>query len=122
MLDISEEDYQKYYNQSVHILDVLNKPNAYERMIHSNDLSNQEREDVLRIFKLIYRIYVIKFENIVNNEYNNLEYAQELFDLIDETDITKLAARIKLLEEFLNDYKLNVNKDLFINKLYMEWK
>ena len=122
LLDISEEDYQKYYNQSVHILDVLNKPNAYERMIHSNDLSNQEREDVLRIFKLIYRIYVIKFENIVNNEYNNLEYAQELFDLIDETVITKLAARIKLLEEFLNDYKLNVNKDLFINKLYMEWK
>jgi DNA polymerase III gamma/tau subunit len=122
LLNISDEEYEKYYNEAVHIIKLLNNSKDYERLVKSNDLSNKEREDVLKIFKLIYRIYVIKFENIVNNEYNSLEYAQELFKLIDEEDIVVLTKRIKLLEDFLNDYKFNVNKDLFINKLYMVWE
>ena len=122
LLNISDEEYDKFYNESVHIIKVLNNPKDYQRLAKSSDLSNQEREDVLKIFKIVYRIYVIKFENIVNNEYNNLEYAQELLSLIDETDISVLTKRIKLLEDFLNDYKYNVNKDLFINKLYMIWE
>ena len=122
LLNITDADYDKYYNEAVHIIKVLNNKKDYERLVKVSELGNQEREDALRVFKLIYRIYVIKFENIVNNTYNNLEYAHELFDLIDESDILGLAKRIKLLEEFLHDYKYNVNKDLFINKLYMTWE
>ena len=122
LLNINEEEYDKYYNVSKHVIDILNKNNAYERLSEITDVSKMEREDLLRIFKLIYRIYVIKFENIINNEYNNLEYAQELFKLIPIDDVGIITNRIKLLEQFLNDYKYNVNKELFINKLLIDWK
>ena len=39
----------------------------YERLVKINKITEKEREDVLRIFKLIYRIYVIKFENIADS-------------------------------------------------------
>ena len=122
LLDINEDDYEKYYNEAKKVIDILNMPHEYERLAKISYLSNKEREDILRIFKLVYRIYVIKFENIANNLYNNLEYARNVLDLIDISDIELLTSRIKLLESFLNDYKYNVNKDLFINKLCIEWR
>lgn len=122
LLNVSEEEYDKFYNHATHVIATLNKDETYLRLADVSSISSLEREDILKIFKIIYRIYVIKFENIINNEYNNLEYAHQLFDLIECNDASILANRIKLLEQFINDYKYNVNKELFINKLYMVWE
>ena len=122
LLDINEEEYESYYNFTKNIIECLNSNQSYERLAKVGSITAKEREDILKIFKLVYKIYVIKFENIVNNNYNNLEYAQELLGLIKTEDVSILTKRIKLLEEFLNDYRLNVNKDLFVNKLFMVWE
>ncbi len=122
LLDINEEEYDSYYNFTKNIIECLNSDQSYERLAKVSSITAKEREDILKIFKLVYKIYVIKFENIVNNNYNNLEYAQELLGLIKTEDVSILTKRIKLLEEFLNDYRLNVNKDLFVNKLFMVWE
>ena len=122
LLDINEEEYDSYYNFTKNIIECLNSDQSYERLAKVSSITAKEREEILKIFKLVYKIYVIKFENIVNNNYNNLEYAQELLGLIKTEDVSILTKRIKLLEEFLNDYRLNVNKDLFVNKLFMVWE
>lgn len=122
LLNINEEDYQQFYDEAVHIVDVLNNQNAFDRIVKTNNLKAKEREEIVKIIKIVYRIYVIKFENLVNNEYNNLEYSHQLLDLIDIKDIGLITSRIKRLEEFLNEFKINVNKELFINKLCITWE
>ena len=59
---------------------------------------------------------------MTNNEYNNLEYANELLELLDNNDLNTICNRIKILDDFLNKFKYNVNKDLFVNKLIMAWE
>ena len=122
LLNISEEDYKEFYDEAIHVIKVLDMNKAYERLTKVDKLKNREREEILKIFKIVYRIYVIKFENLVNNEYNNLDYSHQLLDLIEINDISKIASRIKRLEEFLNDYRMNVNKELFINNLCITWE
>lgn len=122
LLNISEEDYKDFYDEATHVIKVLDMPKAYERLTKIESLKSKEREEVLKIIKLVYRIYVIKFENLINNEYNNLDYSGQILDLIELSDVTKIANRIKRLEQFLNDYKMNVNKELFINNLCITWE
>ena len=122
LLDINEEEYEKFYNVVKHLIDILGYQYPYERIAKVADISSYEREDVIKLFKILYKMYVIKFENVLNNEYNNVEYAQGILESIQEEDVLKLTNRIKLLEEFLNDFKYNVNKELFINKLFMIWE
>ena len=122
LLNITESEYNDYYDSAVHLINVLNMPKAYERITQCTDIKNKEREDILKIIKIVNRIYMIKFENLINNEYNNLEYSHQLLDLIDIKDAALIASRIKMIEEFLNDFKYNVNKELFINKLCIAWE
>ncbi|MCR4581146.1 MAG: hypothetical protein K5666_01365 [Bacilli bacterium] len=122
LLNITESEYDAYFDSAVHMIKVLNAPKAYERMVQSQDIKAKEREDIIKIFKIVDRIYVIKFENLVNNEYNSLDYSHQLLDLIDLTDVTLIATRIKRIEEFLSEFKYNVNKELFINKLCITWE
>ena len=122
LLDITEEEYERFFNIVKHLIDVFNYKYPYERIAKTGDFSSYEREEIIKIYKILYKMYVIKFENIVNNEYNNVEYAQIILDTIEESNISVLTNRIKLLEEFLNDFKINVNKELFINKLFMIWE
>lgn len=122
LLNITGEEFDNLFDKVKNIIDILSYETKYQMMGKSDEISKLEREDILKIFKIIYRIYVIKFENIVNNEYNNVEYAQEILSMINEEDVTVIVKRIKLLEEFINDFKYNVNKDLFINKLFITWE
>jgi len=122
LLNITGEEFDNLFDKVKNIINILSYETKYQMMSKSDEISKLEREDILKIFKIIYRIYVIKFENIVNNEYNNVEYAQEILSMINEEDVTVIVKRIKLLEEFINDFKYNVNKDLFINKLFITWE
>ena len=122
LLNITGEEFDNLYDKAVNILKILSYDTKYKMMSRSDEISKYEREDLLKIFKIIYRIYVIKFENIVNNEYNNVEYAEGILSLIEEDDVSTIVNRIKILEEFIDDFKYNVNKDLFINKLFITWE
>jgi len=122
LLNITGEEFDNLFDKVKNIIDILSYETKYQMMSKSDEISKLEREDILKIFKIIYRIYVIKFENIVNNEYNNVDYAQEILSMINEDDVAVIVKRIKLLEEFINDFKYNVNKDLFINKLFITWE
>ena len=122
LLDVSDEDYEKYMGYVYKLIDILNSRRKYERLLRVGEISSCEREEILKIIKIFYKMYVIKFENVVNNEYNNLEYVQKVLEDIQEEDIIKLTNRIKLLEQFISDFKYNVNKDLFINKLFILWE
>ena len=122
LLDITDEEFEKYMGYVYKLNDILNSDRKYERLLRVGEISSCEREEILKIIKIFYKMYVMKFENVVNNEYNNLEYAQKVLEDIQEEDIIKLTNRIKLLEEFISDYKYNVNKELFINKLFILWE
>ena len=122
LLNITGEEFDNLFDKVKNIIDILSYETKYQMMSKTDEISKLEREDILKIFKIIYRIYVIKFENIVNNEYNNVDYAQEILSMINEDDVAVIVKRIKLLEEFINDFKYNVNKDLFINKLFITWE
>ena len=54
LLDITEEEYEKYFNVVIHLIDILSYKYPYERIAKVSDISTYEREDVLKIFKILY--------------------------------------------------------------------
>ena len=121
LLDITEKEYDKYYDQTMKLVYDLEHTNKYELMVNSKNISKKERDDIIFIIKLIKRIYTIKFENIVYNYYNNLEFANQVLSAIDTTDVAILSKRLLLLEEILNDLNKNSIRDMSINKLFIKW-
>ena len=122
LLNISEEDYGNYYDISAHLIELLEDSPKYLLMSEAKSIKAKERFEINNIFNLIRKIYTIKFENIVNKEYNNLNYVKILLDLVKCDDISKLSKRIKCLDELLDDMQSNVNKELVINKLFLMWE
>ena len=121
LLDITEKEYDKYFDQTMKLVYDLEHTNKYELMVNSKNLSKKERDDIIFIIKLIKRIYTIKFENIVYNYYNNLEFANQVLSAVDTTDVAIISKRLLLLEEILNDLSKNSIRDMSINKLFIKW-
>ena len=121
LLDITEKEYDKYYDQTMKLVYDLEHTNKYELMINSKNISKKERDDIIFIVKLIKRIYTIKFENIVYNYYNNLEFANQVLSAVETTDVAIISKRLLLLEEILNDLNKNSIRDMSINKLFIKW-
>ena len=99
----------------------LEKSKSYELMLNSKNLSKKDRDDIIFTIKLIKKIYTIKFENIVYNYYNNLEFANQVLSAIETDDIAILSKRILLLDEILSDLNKNSIRDMSINKLFIKW-
>ena len=121
LLDISDKEYEKYYDQSLKLIYDLEKSKSYELMLNSKNLSKKDRDDIIFTIKLIKKIYTIKFENIVYNYYNNLEFANQVLSAIETEDIAILSKRILLLDEILSDLNKNSIRDMSINKLFIKW-
>ena len=121
LLDITDKEYEKYYDQTMKLVYDLEHSKSYELMINSKILSKKERDDLLFIIKLLKKIYTIKFENIVYNYYNNLEFANQVLDAIDIDDVSILSKRILLIDEILSDLSKNSIRDMSINKLFIKW-
>lgn len=121
LLDITEKEYDKYYDQTMKLVYDLEHTNKYELMVNSKNISKKERDDIIFIVKLIKRIYTLKFENIVYNYYNNLEFANQVLSAVETTDVAIISKRLLLLEEILNDLNKNSIRDMSINKLFIKW-
>ena len=93
LLDITDKEYEKYYDQSMKLIYDLEHTNKYELMVNSKNISKKERDDIIFIIKLIKRIYTIKFENIVYNYYNNLEFANQVLSAVETTDVAIISKR-----------------------------
>ena len=121
LLDITDKEFEKYYDTTMKLLYDLEHNKKYELIVNSKNLSKKERDDIVFIVKLLKRIYTIKFENIVYNYYNDLEFAEPILQAVEASDISLLSKRIMLLEEVLNDLNRNSIRDMSINKLFIKW-
>jgi DNA polymerase III delta prime subunit len=122
VLNITEEDYGNYFDTSAQLIGLLEDSPKYKLMAEAKSLKEKERYEILNIFELIRKIYIIKFENVVNKEYNNLNYVKILLDVVGCDDINLLSKRIKCLDEIISDMQCNVNKELVINKFFLIWE
>ena len=101
---------------------MLNDSPKYVLMSESKALAKKERFEIEAILKLISKIYTIKFENVTVGKYSEYEFVNNLLDIIETNEVKKIVKRINLLDNIINDFKINVNKELFINKLFIRWE
>ena len=121
LLDITDKEFEKYYDTTMKLLYDLEHNKKYELIVNSKNISKKERDDIVFIVKLLKRIYTIKFENIVYNYYNDLEFAEPVLKAVESDDISILSKRIMLLEEILTDLNRNSIRDMSVNKLLIKW-
>ena len=121
LLDVTDKEFEKYYDTTMKLLYDLEHNKKYELIVNSKNISKKERDDIVFIVKLIKRIYTIKFENIVYNYYDNLEFAEPILKSVESEDISLISKRILLLEEILSDLNRNSIRDMSINKLFIKW-
>lgn len=121
LLDATDKEFEKYYDTTMKLLYDLEHNKKYELILNSKNISKKERDDIVFIVKLIKRIYTIKFENIVYNYYDDLEFAEPILKSVESEDISLISKRILLLEEILSDLNRNSIRDMSINKLFIKW-
>lgn len=122
VLEISEEEYGSYFDYAFDLVDKLNGSPKYLLMTESKNFAKKERIEIEIILKLIKKIYTIKYENLLFKKYENIDYVSRILSQITTNDLKVVVKRIKLLDNILNDFEINVNKELIINKLFLSWE
>ena len=56
------------------------------------------------------------------NKYQDLDFIERILKAIQTDDIPTIVKRIKIIGNIIEDLQYNVNKDLIINKLFLEWE
>jgi len=122
VLNITQEEYDKYYIKALDLVSKLNVEPKYMLMKDSKEISKMDRSDIINIFKLIYKFYIIKYEYDHHGLHQDEEYIQQILDYVVINDINLVVKRIKLLDNSINEFQLNLNKDLFINNFFIRWE
>ncbi len=122
VLEINEEEYASCYNMSFDLLKRLNGEPKFLLMADSKNIAKKERSEIDLLFHILWKFYVIKYENVENNLYNDLDYLSPILETIETNDISVLVKRIKILDNIINDLSVNVNKELVINKFFLIWE
>ncbi|MCX4364502.1 MAG: hypothetical protein OSJ70_01825 [Bacilli bacterium] len=122
ILEITEDEYGAYYDYATQLIKLLNNTPKYVLMSESKAFAKKERFEIEAILKLISKIYTIKFESVTVGKYSEYEFVNNLLDIIETNEVKKIVKRINLLDNIINDFKINVNKELFINKLFICWE
>ncbi len=122
LLNITEEDYQSFYSETLNLVSKLNNTPKFLLMADSKKIAQKERVEIEKILNLIKRMYIIKYESITLEKYVDHEDIQEVLEVIMTKDIKIIVKRINLLDNIINEFKTNVNKELFINKLFLSWE
>lgn len=122
ILEITEEEYGAYFDYTSKIISQLNGSLKYLLMSESKNFAKKERFEIEAILNLMRKIYTIKFEYITLGKYKEYEFTANLLNLIETNDVKVIVKRINVLDNIINDFKINVNKELFINKLFLCWE
>lgn len=122
LLDINEEEYALAYDLALKLTIRLNDEPKYSLMADSKTISKKERDEIDLLFKLIKKFYVLKYENIQLNLYNDLEYVENILDSITTNDLSIIVKRIKILDNIINEMNIYVNRDLIVNKFFILWE
>lgn len=119
-LNINEDYYEKYYNEAMKLITYLNEDKKYLLMNKATEFSKFERFELDIILNLVRNMYIIKYNNITDGL--NIDYLNPIINAIASDDLVLIVKRIKILDNIINDFKLNVNMNLFINKLFLDWE
>ena len=122
LLGITEEEYARNYDFAFDLLNKLNGSPKYMLMSESNAFSSKERTDIDIIFRIIRQLYIFKLENITMGHYSNNEVVMNIIGNIVTDDINVILKRIHILDDIIEDFKMYVIKDLFINKFFLLWE
>ncbi|MDE5630955.1 MAG: hypothetical protein K2I70_05075 [Bacilli bacterium] len=122
ILEITEEEYGNYYDYATQLIKLLNDAPKFVLMSESRSFAKKERFEIEAILKLMSKIYTIKLENVTLSKYEEYDFIHNLLEIVDTNDIKKIVKRINILDNIINDFKINVNKELFINKLFLCWE
>lgn len=122
LLELTESEFSSCYDVTMNVLEKLNDNPKYMLMIESKNLGKKERFEIDLILNLMKKIYTIKYENVLIGKYSELDYAKPLLQVIATDDIKLIVKRIKVIDNILNDFKINVNKELVLNKLFLCWE
>lgn len=122
LLEITEEEYGKCYDIAIDLLNKLNGTPKYLLMSNSSDLSGKDRTEIDIVFRIIKQSYIFKLENLTMGHYNNNESVINLINQIATDDINLIVKRISIIDNILNDFKIYVIKDLFVNKFFLIWE
>ena len=122
ILDITEDVFDKYYTDAMQIVFNLENNPKYKVMIYLKEVAKKERNDILAIFNLVLKIYIIKFENTLHSCYNNVEFIEQIIGSIQTSDELILANRIETINEIIKLINRNANKDLALSRLAVVWE
>ncbi len=122
LLEITEEEYGRCFDFAMMLLNKLNGTPRYLLMSESNSFSSKDRTDIDIIFRIIKQTYIFKLENLSMGHYNSNEVVMNLIRNIATDDINLIVKRISIIDNILNDFKIYVIKDLFINKFFLVWE
>lgn len=122
LLDINEEEYSIGFDIAMNITNLLNDNIKYMLMSETKSISKRERNELDIIFNLIRKFYILKYQNVTKDLYNDLEYASRVLNSIVTTDVDLIVNRIKLIDKILEEMNYNVNKELIINKFFILWE
>lgn len=122
LLEITEDEYASCYNLSFDLLQRLNEQPKFLLMTDAKNIAKKERNEIDLLFKLLKKFYVLKYENIECNLYNNLDYINPILESISTNDISIIVKRIKILDNIIDNLNVNVNKELIINKFFLMWE
>ena len=122
VLNVTQAEYDKYYMKALELVSKLNTEPKYMLMSHAKDISKLERNEILSIFRMIYKFYLIKYEYDNHGMYQDDSYIQQINDSVVVNDINLVVKRIKLLDNSINEIQLNLNKELFVNNFFIRWE
>ncbi len=122
LLNITEDVFEKYYNESMQIIYNLENMPKYQLLRYLKDVAKKDRNDILEIFKLVLKIYTIKFENMLHSCYNELEFTEQIMNLIQDEDEYDLVKKINNINEIINLISNNTNRDLTLTRLAVMWE
>lgn len=121
LLEINEDEYGKYFPLTLDLTNRLNHEPKFMLMADAKNIAKKERYELDLIFKLLKKFYIIKYEYLQSGEYLNLDYVNNIINAIETEDINIIVNRIKIIDNILEDMNFNVNKELVINKFFLEW-
>lgn len=122
VLEITKEDYNNYFDYAMNLVEKMNDSPKYILMNETKNFAKKERFEIEKILNIMRKVYEIKFEFLTVNKYNKYEFVEQLIKSISTDDIKVIVKRINILDNIINDFKMNVNKELFINKLFLCWE